>query len=160
MPKVAGKRVSEWFSRGKINKKERSNGRQKPENGTWFPRRAVSWASGLVSAQDRKAPASLGGYGRLHGCPRGNFLMNKYQVGKALGSGAFATCRIGVHKESGEKVAIKSLLRCAPSCPPPPPNPPEIPATCCRPTLFCLAPRHGQCPGKGLLGRMRGGRTE
>jgi hypothetical protein len=37
--------------------------------------------------------------------------LEKYVLGKALGSGAFATCRIGENKDTGEKVAVKSLLR-------------------------------------------------
>ncbi|KAJ1476218.1 kinase-like domain-containing protein [Baffinella frigidus] len=36
---------------------------------------------------------------------------DKYQMGKALGSGSFATARLATNRETGEKVAIKTLLR-------------------------------------------------
>jgi len=38
-------------------------------------------------------------------------ITEKYTFGKKLGSGSFASCAVGTHKESGEKFAIKTLLK-------------------------------------------------
>mmetsp|Transcript_5337 Transcript_5337/g.13642 ORF Transcript_5337/g.13642 Transcript_5337/m.13642 type:complete len:402 (-) Transcript_5337:84-1289(-) len=38
-------------------------------------------------------------------------LTSKYELGKTLGSGSFATARVATSKETGQKVAVKTLMR-------------------------------------------------
>mmetsp|Transcript_6796 Transcript_6796/g.15953 ORF Transcript_6796/g.15953 Transcript_6796/m.15953 type:complete len:380 (-) Transcript_6796:121-1260(-) len=64
---------------------------------------------GIFSKDAAHAADTEGGQGASQ--PTGGNIHDKYEMGKTLGSGSFATARIATSKENGAKVAIKTLLR-------------------------------------------------